>query len=385
MKWIYVPVGIVLLTVYTALNYYMGKRGAQAFGVFLGEKGLILWWTIFWIMAFLYMVMRFLQPWMPASLARWFIHIGAYWMVVMVYGLLALLFIDVIRVLLWMGGANTAQWPWLKTLAGIAVLVMVAATMVYGTWNARHPRVVSYDVYLNADNKTTTERTIPVAVVSDIHLGTIVGKQRLQQLVDGLQELDPELILFVGDIIDENVNHFIDDKMDSIFRQLNPALGMYAVLGNHEYFGGHLEDIVTHLERSHVRILRDEGVMVEDLFYLAGREDLVAERMQGTARKPLEEILENIDPVMTPVVLMDHQPKEWAEARDMGVRLQLSGHTHKGQLFPFGMITERLFPEDWGKLEEKGSVLIVSSGYGTWGPPVRTGNRPEIVMVYLKQ
>jgi len=385
MKWIYVPVGITLLALYTGLNYYIGLRGAQAFASVLGARGLKVWWVLFWIMAYLYMTMRLLQSKIPPVIGRWSIHIGAYWMAVMVYALMGLLAVELGRGLMTLAGIDMHHAPWAKVVAGLLVMVAVAGAIVYGTWNARNPRVVHYEVNLSQNQGGESgERSIQTALVSDIHLGTIMGKNRLQILVDQLNQLEPDLILFAGDIIDENVNHFIDDNMDVLLKTLNPPLGKYAILGNHEYFGGHLADIVLHLEHSGIKVLQDEGVMVEDLFFLAGREDLVSERMTGTARKPLVEVLEGIDPASIPVVLLDHQPKTWEEARDLGVTLQLSGHTHRGQMFPFGYVTERLFPEDWGKLVEKGSALIVSSGYGTWGPPVRTGNRPEIVMINLK-
>lgn len=384
MKWIYVPVGITLLALYTVLNYYIGLRGAQAFVSMLGPRGLKIWWFLFWVMAYLYITMRFVQSRIPPAMGRWLIHIGAYWMAVMVYALMGILVVELGRVLLMLTGVDMHHAPWAKAVAGLVVMVAVAGIMVYGAWNARNPRVVHYEVSLSqSQGDDSEERTIQTTLVSDIHLGTIMGRARLKLLVDQLNQLEPDLILFGGDIIDENVNHFIDDNMDVLLRTLNPPLGKYAILGNHEYFGGHLADIVFHLERSGIKVLQDEGVMVEDLFFLAGRKDLVSERMTGRARKPLEEILENIDPASTPVVLLDHQPKTWDEARDLGVALQLSGHTHRGQMFPFGYVTDRLFPEDWGKLVEKGSTLIVSSGYGTWGPPIRTGNKPEIVMINL--
>ncbi len=384
MKWIYIPVGIILLTVYTALNYYIGLRGAQAFGHVLGPHGLRVWWILFWIMVYLYMGMRVLQSSIPAPIDRWLIHLGAYWMAIMVYALMGIVLVDLGRVLITLTPIDTSNMPWLKTTVGLIVVAAVAGIITYGAWNARNPRVVHYKVNLSRNKSSdAVGKSIQTAVVSDIHLGTIMGRNRLQALVDQLNRLKPDLILFAGDIIDENVNHFIDDNMNAILRNLNPPLGKYAILGNHEYYGGHLEEIVLHLEQSGIKVLRDEGVMVTDLFFLAGRVDISSERMKGAARKPLADVLNEVNPDTIPVVLLDHQPKTWEEARDLGVALQISGHTHAGQLFPFGYITERLFPEDWGKLEEGGSTLIVSSGYGTWGPPIRTGNQPEIMMINL--
>lgn len=391
MKWTMIPVVALLLAAYTALNYYIGLRGAQAFGHLLGPRGMRAAWALYWAVVYLYMVVRLLGDRLPTLVKRRLIHTGAYWMAAMVYLLLFLVVIDLVRLIFAMMPVTLQNPPWLPFRLGLLVTGLVLGILIYGTWNARHPRQVTYQVdFFNppaqgeaAAGGGVTPAPLKVALVSDIHLGTIVGNRRLEKLVDQLVSLDPHMILFAGDIIDENVNHFIDQRMDETFRRLNPPLGAYAVLGNHEYFGGHLDEIVHHLQASGVRVLRDEGLLVDGRFYLAGREDLVSERFTNIPRKSLVEILDGVDPGATPVLLMDHQPKEWQEAKAAGVGLQVSGHTHRGQLFPFGFITERLFDEDWGKLVEQGQTLIVSSGYGTWGPPVRTGNRPEIVIIHL--
>ncbi len=383
MKWIFIPVTFLLLGTYTALNYYIGLRGLQAFGVLLGSRGLTAYWVLFWVFVYLYLAARFLHRVLPAPINRLMVHAGAYWLAALVYFLGILVIIDIIRALLIVMPINLLVWTWQKPLFGLAVVLLVTGILIYGTYNARNPHTVRYQVYLNPACKINSGDSIEVALVSDIHLGTIVRTRQLERLVAQLNELKPDLILFAGDLIDENVNHFIDEGMDAYFRGLNPPLGKYAVLGNHEYYGGHLEEIVKHLEQSNIKVLRDEGMMVKDLFYLAGREDLAFER-HGRKRKSLDAILAEIDPAQIPVVLMDHQPKKWQEAKDAGVLLQVSGHTHRGQLFPFGWITERIFEKDWGMLTENGQTLIVSSGYGTWGPPIRTGNRPEIVMISLK-
>ncbi|SMP60260.1 metallophosphoesterase [Anoxynatronum buryatiense] len=391
MKWSMIPLVALLLAIYTALNYYIGLRGVQAFGHLLGPRGLRMAWTLYWLVVYLYMAVRLLGDRLPSPVKRRLIHAGAYWMAAMVYLLMFLILIDLIRVAAAFIPLTFNQPALLRYHVGLLVVGLVLGILVYGTWNARNPRQVGYQVaFFNPpaqEAATATDGEIQsslrVALVSDIHLGTIVGSRRLEKLVDQLNEMDPDMILFAGDIIDENVNHFIDDRMDEIFSRLNPPLGAYAVLGNHEYYGGHLEDIVHHLQAAGIRVLRDEGLHIEGSFYLVGREDLASERLTGKPRKPLRDILDGIDSDTTPVLLMDHQPKDWQEAKAAGVRLQVSGHTHRGQLFPFGFITERLFDEDWGKLEEGDQTLIVSSGYGTWGPPIRTGNRPEIVMITL--
>ncbi len=384
MKWNVLVIGLTLFSVYTLINYYIGHRGATIMRLMVSSRGILLYWILFWIVVNLYIGARFLHGYIPAPVDRWMIHVGSYWMAAMIYFLMIILAVDALRFLF---RIMSLEWPgWITSDSGIrnlgiTMLMIVMTFLFIGSINARHPRITRYQLHMPVESERRGEMT--VALVSDIHLGTIIRTSHLEKLVNKLNQIDPEIILFAGDIIDENVNHFIDENMDEWFLRLDPPLGKYAVLGNHEYFGGHTDKIVHHLETSNIRVLRDEGLLVDNLFYLAGREDLLSSRYTGQERRSVKQILEQTANDQKPVILMDHQPKTWDEAITNGVWLQLSGHTHRGQFFPFGFITEKLFPEDWGIKEQNGQYLVVSSGYGTWGPPVRLGNHPEIVLLQI--
>lgn len=163
--------------------------------------------------------------------------------------------------------------------------------------------------------------------------------------------------------------------------KLSPRLGSFAVTGNHEYYAGEPE-AVSYLESAGIRVLRDEAVVVENRLLLVGRKDLTASRF-GEKRLPLEEILRETRKNL-PVLVMDHQPGNLAEAESAGVDLQVSGHTHNGQLFPFNLVASRVhgIARGW---ETRGKTrFLVSSGVGTWGPPMRTSAAPEIWVLTLE-
>ena len=122
--------------------------------------------------------------------------------------------------------------------------------------------------------------------------------------------------------------------------------------------------------------------MINNSFYLAGRDDRDSKRFSGKERKGLDKVLEGIN-LSLPVIMMDHQPFNLQQVVDAGVDFQLSGHTHHGQLWPFGYITNAIYEISWGYKQKGNSHFYVSSGYGGWGPPVRTGNRPEILDIYI--
>jgi predicted MPP superfamily phosphohydrolase len=220
-------------------------------------------------------------------------------------------------------------------------------------------------------------------MVSDIHLGEIMHNGRLMKLVKTIETLQPDILLLPGDVIDEDVGTFIKQEMAATFQKLAPKYGMYAVPGNHEYIGRQIETVVRYLEEAGIRVLRDEYVKVLDSFYIVGRDDK-SQAYYGSEleRKGLKRILEGVDDNL-PLLLLAHQPNQLDEAVTNGIDLQLSGHTHKGQLFPINFITGNMFEIDYGLIHKGSLNVIVSSGFGTWGPPIRIGNRPEIVDIVI--
>ncbi|HWI62014.1 MAG TPA: metallophosphoesterase, partial [Symbiobacteriaceae bacterium] len=149
------------------------------------------------------------------------------------------------------------------------------------------------------------------------------------------------------------------------------------------YIAGHIAEYRREMARAGIRVLVDEAVLVDDSFYVIGRDDISAGGFGGRRRAGLPAVLESVDR-SRPLVLMDHQPYRLEEAEQAGIDLQVSGHTHRGQMFPNHLITRRIFEVDWGYLEKGALHVIVSLGFGTWGPPVRIGNRPEVVSIRVR-
>jgi predicted MPP superfamily phosphohydrolase len=159
-------------------------------------------------------------------------------------------------------------------------------------------------------------------------------------------------------------------------------MGIYAVTGNHEYIG-EAEMSIQYLSQYGIQYLRDTAVNVQNQIIIAGREDKQMQFVTGKKRKPISEILQD-SPTGLPVILMDHQPVEYDKAVESGVDLMLSGHTHKGQMWPMNYITKAVFENHYGLYQKGKSWFYTSNGFGTWGPPIRVGNRPEIVLITLQ-
>lgn len=363
-------------TLYTAINLY----------IFLGCKRFFLpgWGAsrgfglLFLFVAASFVMGRTLENYWISAVSGILIWIGSFWFAAMLYFFLGFLVLDLVR----LGGALLGGGLSLKAerLAREAVALATLVLILVGYINALNPRLKSLEIGIKGTNAET--RTIEILMASDIHLGTIVGEKRLERLTRAAEKLQPDLVLFPGDVLDEDPQTVMKDSVGNMLRSIKAKHGVFAITGNHEYIGG-VERACRYLEEHGIRVLRDQAVLVEGLFYLVGREDRSISRFTDKERKSLQELLAHLDRRF-PVILMDHQPFELQEAAGLGVALQLSGHTHHGQLWPLNLVTSLIYEVSRGHLKKGDTHFYISSGYGTWGPPVRIGNHPEMVHIRLR-
>ncbi len=368
------------MMVYGVANFYVGWRGWQALNYLIASPRWAWCWALLAAsMAVSYPLGRWLSHFVPHSVARIFVFIGSYWMAALYYLLLIFLLSDLLRIsnriLNFIPPGLRGKFP----LLIVTVIGLVAILLVYGTWNAHHPVVTHYEI--RAERKSSTLQELNIVAVSDIHLGWIVGIDRLQHMTERISTLEPDLVLLVGDIVDEGVDLSAEREMPRVLHSLQPRLGTFAVMGNHEYISGQAETTIGFLNQNGVTVVRDQVAEIKDGLFIVGRDDVSRHRLNGTTRLNMSELMEMVDDQRLPVVLLDHEPTDLQAAESAGVDLMFSGHTHLGQIFPNNFITNVIYEQDWGYLRKGNMQLIVSSGYGTWGPPIRIGNRPEIVYV----
>jgi predicted MPP superfamily phosphohydrolase len=377
MKWSYLLAILIFALVYGSLNFYIGRHLWGVLQDWVPSSLGWVYWLIFWFVALSYIIGRIGVVILPCRFTTFLTVFGSYWLACMYYLVIILLLVDLTRILDHRLGflPDAIKNP---PLAALGVTLLTVGILAYGSWNAHHPRITEYSLEISKNAGDLNE--LSIVAVSDVHLGPIVHNGRLRHMVDMVNSLKPDLVLMPGDIIDENVKPFVEQKMPDTLRLLHPKYGIYAVLGNHEYMGGHVELTVHHLEEAGVQVLRDGWVLVADSFYVVGRDETMGRHTGRRVRRPLSEILTGID-YSKPVIMIDHQPVDLDESDRNGVDLQVSGHTHLGQLFPNQLVTDRLFENDYGYLKKENLQVIVSAGYGTWGPPIRIGNTPEIVHI----
>lgn len=382
----FIIIGVIVF-LFAILNFYIGLRGWQTLGRYISWLNSRVYWSVFWVVVMAYFAGRLAKSFLP-SVSYVLTVIGSYWLAAMYYFFLIIVIVDLVRLAgKWLGflPESLLSNPRTAPAVGLTVLALVAGIVVYGAWNARHPKVQHYD--LTIPKQAGSLRQLHLVMVSDTHLGTIIHNGRLTRMVDTINGLQPDVVLFAGDVVDENIETFVEQNMADNFRKLKAGIGVYACFGNHEYIGGHAEEVAGYLQQAGVRVLRDQYVKVDDSFYVVGRDDRFEHGQSGpgqgsSGQKELSAVMEGVDPSL-PVILLKHQPVNLAEAQKQGVDLQLSGHTHQGQLFPNNFITRRLYEIDYGYLRKGSLQVIVSTGFGTWGPPIRVGNTPEIVDITL--
>lgn len=258
-----------------------------------------------------------------------------------------------------------------------ACLCLVSALMAIGGYiNATSPVVRELNFDLRTGNSTGVEYDI--AAVTDLHAGKLMSRERVADIVTSIDQMTPDLILLGGDVIDD-----YDIKQSGAaeeLKRLKAPLGKYAVLGNHEYYlgGKWSEDF---LKKQGLSVLVDKTVVIDGKFLLVGRNDFAALQLGGT-REPLSQLIPQGNKL--PVIVLDHKPAELEEAQKAGVALQISGHTHDGQIFPVNFIIDDLYEKGWGTLKKGKTWYYVSCGVGFWGPPIRTSSRPEILLIHIK-
>lgn len=271
---------------------------------------------------------------------------------------------------------------WRRVYAGGLFAIALACVISLGGYvNAKNIQLTEYEISIHKPGLPADG--LRIAMISDVHLGSFLHGSDMPALVERVNELSPDLILLCGDIYEERTSEVDMEQSLEAFSGFRATFGTYYVPGNHEYYAERrglldISALFDNLYAAGVTPLRDERILAGGM-QLVGRDDATS-----SARKPLQELLRGAD-MTKPVLVLDHQPLI-SEASQCGADLQLSGHTHAGQLFPAGQLAELtgVFPVSYGSRAYGDFHIIVSSGAGVWGFPMRVGSPSEILLVTAK-
>jgi predicted MPP superfamily phosphohydrolase len=372
----------IFFTVYTALNYYVFIRGWQVLASISYLRPYYV--IVFVAVAYGYVFSKLLYKFLPPLVYDIWLGIGAIWFAFLVYFILFLLGLDLIRLLEsffhFLPKFIYNNFEQTKKITAIVIITLVGLVVFLGNLNKRDISVKILELQLPKGVGKLSE--VNIVAASDLHLSPIDGERLLSRIIDKMNSLNPDIILLSGDIVDDKAEILEQRKIGESFKKLNPKYGIYTINGNHEFIN-EVEASVRYAEHLGMNVLRDNHVLIDSSFYVVGREDSTMSQFTGKHRNTLKQILASINTNL-PVVLLDHTPYKLEEAQNNNVALQLSGHTHHGQIWPANIITNMIYEVSWGYKKKGNTHYYVTSGAGTWGPPVRTGSKSEIVNIKIK-
>ena len=355
---------LIIITLYLAGNAYIFIRAKQALKVkSLGVK--IFLTVLFWICALSFfgtMLARNLE--MPVFISHSMYTIGTSWLIFTLYMALFLLLFDILKLF-----KVVCKYRFYLSL------VFTLGLLGYGVYNYHHPETNVVSILTNKRYEDTPQ-AIKIVAISDVHLGNGTGKAALKKYVEMINAQHPDLILISGDLIDNSVVPLYTENMAEELANLKAPMGIYMVLGNHEYISG-IDESIRYIKSTQIQLLSDSVVTLPNGIQLIGRDD-----RHNRKRRSLQELMVNIDK-SKPIILLDHQPFDLEKTEAAGIDLQFSGHTHHGQVWPMSLVTDYIYEQSHGYRQWGDTHIYVSSGLSLWGPPFRIGTESEMVVFEL--
>lgn len=354
---------LVMMLAYLGANIYIYIKFLQQI------SGVALWGKItlsilFWVIVlalFLSFMLRHSQ--VPSALLGAIYVVGSSWMVFTLYMTLLLLLFDLLK-FAGIGVNHSTLWAFAAT-----AMLLIVGYIVH-----LNPKTIHIDI---KSEKMLGSR-LRIVTLSDVHLGYGTGVRMLERYVEMINRHKPDIVVIAGDLIDNSTLPVREKGMDKILRQIDAPKGVYMAPGNHEYISG-IEECAELCKMSNITLLRDSTAVIDNKLFIIGRDDRSNHR-----RKELSELLSGCDSSQLSIVI-DHQPYELSQSDSLGVDVQISGHTHHGQVWPLSLVTDHLYEQSHGYREWSHSHIFVSSGLSLWGPPFRIGTRGDMAVFDFAQ
>ena len=259
-----------------------------------------------------------------------------------------------------------------KTALSIIILTSITVVII-GIINFNTIRVSEYNIEI--PKKGSGIENLKIAFVADFHLDERTNIKYVERFVKEIKIIQPDLMLYGGDIVEGNGEDEELIRIENSLGEIETQYGVFAVLGNHEHYSGNEDG--SFLRSAGMTLLTDSVVIINYAFNLAGRYD-----SQFRSRKSINEFIKSVNDTL-PIILLDHRPTEIEEVSKTNVDIQLSGHTHNGQLFPINFIIRKMYLLNWGYEKIGNTHFFVTSGIRLWGPPVRTVGKSEIMVINI--
>ena len=368
------------------LIYFSIYGGVHLYAFLKLKKGFALGFPIYVILA-IFMILMVIAPIAVRiaerhgheALARGIAYIGFTWMGLLFIFISASFFFDIYRLLHFFVKMLTrspleAFTISIRNFCILSILISFAV-VIYGYFEALSIR--AEHVTVETPKIPETIGRLRVVQISDVHLGLIVGKSRLKRILEKVKDAHPDILVSTGDLVDGQMDEL--DTLTDMLQNVPTTYGKFAVTGNHEFYAG-LDRALAFTKKAGFTILREKGLTVSNIFNVAGVDDPARKRYAEKIATSEKMLLEKM-PGDKFTLFLKHQPVISSESLGR-FDLQLSGHTHKGQIFPFYLFTKLFYRMHTGLSKLKGNALLyVSRGSGTWGPPVRFLSPPEVTII----
>ena len=392
---------LILSPFYVAIIYWVCRRWYKFISALnIKNKRLDFWlkhfsWSMFLLTIFI--GLAFILP-EDNFLRRPLFKIGAYWLGISLYLILYVALIDLLRWIYSKVFKDKYNDFYARTICALLIIVLTGVTSIYGIINAKIVRTTEYEITINKDGGNFKEMTI--AMFGDPQFGYNIGEYHLKQAVDIINKNDVDIVCVVGDIFDNQYSAIKNpDKLIDLFNQIKSKYGMYAVLGNHDVeepilcgFTFNDDDIKNKLaskemldfiRKSGMVLLYDENVIINNSVNLYGRADQERPNLGNITRKESGDLFKEVD-VSKPIMVLDHEPREYDELEKAGVDLMMAGHTHDGQLLPTKIATDIIWENPYGLWVKNAFHAITTSGLGLFGPNMRGGTIAEVCIIHVK-
>lgn len=357
---------IIIAAVFAAVNYYIFLRLWQAMPGTIVGRGLLLGAAAALAVSLAVFMLYASGINAPSAVMAPTYNLLTTWMMLMLFVLMFFLAVDLLKLThVVPRGFMRESWFAFGGVAAGVVLLAAVGNIVYH--NKKR-------VEITIDTPKPHE-PLRIVAVTDLHLGYTIGPKELARWVATINAEKPDVVLMVGDVCDNSPQPLIEKGFAEVLKGLESRYGVFAVPGNHEYIGG-IEGCLDFLSSAGMTVLRDSSATMGGV-HIVGRDDRT-----NTARKSLDELLAPLDR-SHPVIVLDHQPYELDSVAAAGVELQISGHTHRGQIWPISWITDAMFESSHGLTRKGDTNIFVSSGLGIWGGKFRLGTRSEYVVVEM--
>ena len=278
---------------------------------------------------------------------------------------------------------DNSKRDFIKKSINISMITLAGSATVYGFYSARKgPFIIKHDIYIK--NLPEAYENFSIAQISDLHVGPTIKRPYVEDVLEKISHLNPDLIAVTGDLVDGSVKYLKSELQP--LKDMIASNGTFFVTGNHEYYSG-VDQWLDETDRLGMKNLINSNEIISrsgDQIAIAGITDLRAHQIKPAHRSDPELALRSVPEDITKIVLA-HQPNSIHSVHETGADLQLSGHTHGGQFWPFTYQVKMTHPYIAGLHDHQGTQIYVNRGTGYWGPPLRIGVPAEITLIRLKK